>query len=510
MFCGKCGAELKGKESFCPQCGAELITVGNITNNTDIPQETVSAKDIPYNEPQSKAANIKIGKKTVAGLIAAAVIVAVLAVGYLLISNHKTTIDISGYYTVEITGISPYGSAEVITESERFAGDYSNVIRKNISNNEDYDEILSASDIAEEILYDCVDVMLSEDEGLSNGDEISVSYDIDENLVEHEYGIKLKAKDYTISVNGLDSYVTTCDEISADNLKELQAAAEDAINAKEARSYDGSTKFEKNDYAGLCVRTLKYTDSETVNSDWFNSVILLYKNRSSGEYSYWGGEKFGVTTDYFYYIAFPKVTVSDDGSIAFDPTEYDFTNNRFSVTDEERGGRVLFTGYESFEDFHRDIIDADVDECVFDEEFDNDVIDSVDRIINGNEMTTRENIQSEDNTSDKENSEDSEDENAASESDSAVGTLVEVFPDSSDRALSESEIASLTLDETQDAINEIWARNGYIFGDKEKNDYYSQKYDLTIPAGEFDAEEILSDTEYENVQKLADHRKELE
>ena len=125
-------------------------------------------------------------------------------------------------------------------------------------------------------------------------------------------------------------------------------------------------------------------------------------------------------------------------------------------------------------------------------------------------MTTRENIQSEDNTSDKENSEDSEDENAASESDSAVGTLVEVFPDSSDRALSESEIASLTLDETQDAINEIWARNGYIFGDKEKNDYYSQKYDLTIPAGEFDAEEILSDTEYENVQKLADHRKELE
>ena len=38
---------------------------------------------------------------------------------------------------------------------------------------------------------------------------------------------------------------------------------------------------------------------------------------------------------------------------------------------------------------------------------------------------------------------------------------------------------------------------------------YSQKYDLTIPAGDFDAEEILSDIEYENVQKLADHRKKL-
>ena len=239
------------------------------------------------------------------------------------------------------------------------------------------------------------------------------------------------------------------------------------------------------------------------------NFILLYKIRASDEYLYWGGDKFDVTTDYFYYIEYPDVSVSDDGSIDFYPSKYYFTKDRFTVKDVERGGSIYFTGYESFVDFRRENIYAYLDESVFDEDFDENAIDSVDRVIDKNGETTEENIESEDSSTDEEDSEDSEEEETSPDSSNDAGTLVEVFPDSSDRALSESEIDSLTEDETQDAINEIWARNGYIFGDKEKYDYYSQKYDLTIPAGDFNAEEILSDIEYENVQKLADHRKKL-
>ena len=466
MFCGKCGAELKGRESFCPQCGAEVITVGNrnIIDNTKTQQETEPAKNIPDDKPRAKAFHLKISKKAIAGIIAALVIVAVLAVVYEVVLNHKTTIDISDYYTVEITGISPFGSAEVITESERFANDHSNKIRLNKSNSGDYDEDLSSPEMAENILYDCVDVMLSEDEGLSNGDEISVTFDIDENLVERVYGIKLTAKDYTINVSGLDSYVTACDEISQDNLKELQAAAMDAIITKEAENYNGSTEYEKRDYVGLCVRTSKNADIEDGEPDEFNSVILLYKIRASDEYLYWGGDKFDVTTDYFYYIEYPDVSVSDDGSIDFYPSKYYFTKDRFTVKDVERGGSIYFTGYESFVDFRRENIYAYLDESVFDEDFDENAIDSVDRVIDKNGETTEENIESEDSSTDEEDSEDSEEEETSPDSSNDAGTLVEVFPDSSDRALSESEIDSLTEDETQDAINEIWARNGYIFG----------------------------------------------
>lgn len=50
-----------------------------------------------------------------------------------------------------------------------------------------------------------------------------------------------------------------------------------------------------------------------------------------------------------------------------------------------------------------------------------------------------------------------------------------VFPDSSVRKLTDSEIARLSSDEVQRAINEIYARNGYVFKTKEIRDYYESK-----------------------------------
>ena len=86
----------------------------------------------------------------------------------------------------------------------------------------------------------------------------------------------------------------------------------------------------------------------------------------------------------------------------------------------------------------------------------------------------------------------------------------EVFPDSSERYLSDEEIATLGMGNTpvkfqlvQQAINEIYARNGYAFQEKVWKDYYDQ-FSWYHNRGLNDAEtkERFNAVERENVEKL--------
>ena len=87
----------------------------------------------------------------------------------------------------------------------------------------------------------------------------------------------------------------------------------------------------------------------------------------------------------------------------------------------------------------------------------------------------------------------------------------EIFPDSSFRLLTDEEIQYLSKEHLQYAINEIWARNGYIFSDREWLDYYLQFswYTPTISKEEWTAAgqgAYLNSTEVANVDKLAKYR----
>lgn len=93
------------------------------------------------------------------------------------------------------------------------------------------------------------------------------------------------------------------------------------------------------------------------------------------------------------------------------------------------------------------------------------------------------------------------------ETDSREGQL---FPDSSSRVLSWQEIDSLNATQVQDAINEIFARRGYIFNDEKYLNYYKQFswYHGTVSSENF-SNDLFSDTELENVERLSKRRAEL-
>ena len=96
-------------------------------------------------------------------------------------------------------------------------------------------------------------------------------------------------------------------------------------------------------------------------------------------------------------------------------------------------------------------------------------------------------------------------------SDSGKASGGQIFPDSSTRSLSDAEINSLSADQLQQAINEIWARNGYIFKSDYWNDYYSQFdwYHGTIPSDQFDAASNLNEIERDNCDRLAARRAQI-
>ncbi len=82
-----------------------------------------------------------------------------------------------------------------------------------------------------------------------------------------------------------------------------------------------------------------------------------------------------------------------------------------------------------------------------------------------------------------------------------------VFPESSTRILTESEIDLLTDEEIQCAINELYARNGYTFKDETKREFYEQYswYEPTVSPDDFSMS-LFSSIEKENVEMLQKER----
>ena len=85
------------------------------------------------------------------------------------------------------------------------------------------------------------------------------------------------------------------------------------------------------------------------------------------------------------------------------------------------------------------------------------------------------------------------------------------FSDSSSRLLTSSDIAGMNIDELCLARNEIWARNGYLFGDDHLREYFQHFswYHPTTAMGDQDAVDFNS-VEYDNIRFLRARQTALE
>lgn len=82
-----------------------------------------------------------------------------------------------------------------------------------------------------------------------------------------------------------------------------------------------------------------------------------------------------------------------------------------------------------------------------------------------------------------------------------------IFPNSSEVEIASEDIKKLSDEDLRYAVNEIYARHGYIFKDDQLRTYYEQYdwYKETIKPEDF-SDSVFSDVEKRNVQALQKER----
>lgn len=82
-----------------------------------------------------------------------------------------------------------------------------------------------------------------------------------------------------------------------------------------------------------------------------------------------------------------------------------------------------------------------------------------------------------------------------------------IFADSGTRKLTDSDVNTLNSDEAQQAINEIYARNGYKFKNKEVREFFEQYSWYKGTDSDMDSvSEKFNSIEVENIKLLSEHR----
>ena len=147
---------------------------------------------------------------------------------------------------------------------------------------------------------------------LKNGDKITVtasvssSKGIEKVCADAGYTLAAETKEYT--VEGLDEYATSINQITPKMIEDLTKQATDTFNSS-IGSWASDSKLNKCEYAGLYFLTVK----DGVNNSKKNIVFtILHINctTAAGEF------------DYYFYVAFNNVVVKSDG-----------TNEIYRITD---------------------------------------------------------------------------------------------------------------------------------------------------------------------------------
>ena len=120
-----------------------------------------------------------------------------------------------------------------------------------------------------------------------------------------------------------------------------------------------------------------------------------------------------------------------------------------------------------------------------------------------NDVTSEESSEDLDYYDDSDLSEDDYDSDLDEDSDNYSDSSEEneyVLPDSAKRKLKKSDLKGLSIEELRIARNEIYARHGRMFDDKNLQKYFDSQswYEGTVPASEF-PEDVLSSVEKKNV-----------
>lgn len=124
----------------------------------------------------------------------------------------------------------------------------------------------------------------SQTNNLKNGDTVTVTYSFNENSMLNQ-GIVIKNSEKKYEVSGLDEYVQSYADLTADFLDKMKSESEDKIYSYAASTYNSNTSLNDLKYDGYILNTAKSTDYLWGS---YNSLYLIYSgtvSHSSGSFA---------------------------------------------------------------------------------------------------------------------------------------------------------------------------------------------------------------------------------
>lgn len=548
MFCQECGKEIPNDSRFCPECGARFKNAPPVWQ-------------LPARTRELSPERLEKRKKRNKWIAAAAASILAVCLALALISIFtKPSINLNKYLTVTFKGYDTAGTAEVRFNEKKFKEDYGKKLGERdgfaterflsacVSGSldsytglrngdtvtyvwdcddayamdeygyklkyQDEEYVVEGLEEAEtfdpfegiEVIFEGISpngtakvdgnpinqeardlyFQIEKNNGLENDMEVTVTVSCPgEDPVEHcikNYGKIPALLEKTYKVEGLNSYVESLAEISSDGLSSMQRQAEDIFSAHVAKNWGETEKLEGFSYLGNYLLKSKNGNMKTGRN---NLLCLVYKARVRNVYSN-GETSYNSLSDIYWYAEFCDLLVNPEGELTVNLGEYFTPNEQFSISIGKK--KWTYYGYPTLDELYKRVV-----------------------MFNLETFSHEDNVEDETTPAQEENTQEEtpanvEESNGTGPEAAADGEGM-IFQDSSVRLLLQAEAEALNDEELRYAINELYARHGYIFKDENLGAYYRQYdwYKPTIQAENFSSD-IFNEIEMANIRLLQAER----
>lgn len=311
MFCENCGTKLEDGAVFCTNCGAKLAqdvapdfkpeenvapeapatdapvngapVAGDATNNAagQVPPVPPVQGQVPpmqgqvppmQGQPMYQAAPQQKKPFPVKLAVIGGVVLAALIVLIVFVKMQSGSINLNKYVTVDFEGYDTVGKA-VVTIDPEFYDDFQDKAKK-------------GSYVDEWTLQDYITYTTDPEANLSNGDEVSVKWDVNAKYLKKKYGVNVKYKDSTYKVKDLeevdlfspfDNIEVVFTGIDGNGQCEITVTGKDAVYKQLEFRADNSYDLSEGDEVVITMQSKDY----------------LYDQ----ELSEWIADKYGVVPD---------------------------------------------------------------------------------------------------------------------------------------------------------------------------------------------------------------------
>ena len=207
-------------------------------------------------------------------------------------------------------------------------------------------------------LYTALKYTLSQSQGLSNGDTVTITVSAPDGSADLEsycmeaYGKMPISETCEYTVTGIDEYPIRLEDIPEELFNELRMYAQARIEelGEQMSSNFGDHGYHMNHYALDAVYVA--SPNENIDDAHKNEVYLVYRINASNP---------DGTREYFYSARFPNVKITADGETWWDPNYVDFPAGTYAFffggenyfcTGTEGEGFIGFETEESFYDWY--------------------------------------------------------------------------------------------------------------------------------------------------------------